>query len=71
MQLSVELEREGRWVPIGELTQLPGVVGLGVTREETLAAGHEIASRILADERNEDVRQGRQGRLPVRIPVER
>jgi hypothetical protein len=71
MQLGVELEREGRWVPIGELTRLPGVVGFGLPREETLAALEKMASRILADERIEDARQGRQRRLPVRIPVER
>jgi len=71
MRLNVELEREGRWVPIGELTQLPGVVGFGVAREETLAAVEEMASRNLADERIEESEQGRQKRLPVRIPVER
>lgn len=70
MRLSVELEREGRWVPIGELSQLPGVVGFGVTREEALAAVEEIASEMLADERAEDAEQGRRRRLPVRIPVE-
>jgi predicted RNase H-like HicB family nuclease len=64
------LEREGRWVPIGELSQLPGVVGFGVTREEALAAVEEIASEMLADERAEDAEQGRRRRLPVRIPVE-
>ena len=58
MRLSVELEREGRWVPIGELSQLPGVVGLGVTREEALAAVEEIASEMLVDERAEDAEQG-------------
>jgi len=57
-------------VPIGELSQLPGVVGFGVTREEALAAVEEIASEMLADERAEDAEQGRRRRLPVRIPVE-
>ena len=55
---------------IGELTQLPGVVGFGVTREEALAAVEEIASEMLADERAEDAEQGGRRRLPVRIPVE-
>jgi predicted RNase H-like HicB family nuclease len=44
VRLRVELEREGRWVPIGELTGLPGVAGSGVTGEEALAAVEEIGS---------------------------
>jgi predicted RNase H-like HicB family nuclease len=56
MQVSVELESEGRWVPIRELTQLPGIVGFGVTREEALASVEEVASQMLADERIEDAR---------------
>jgi hypothetical protein len=49
---------------------LPGVVEFRVTRVEALAAVKEIASQMLADERIEAVEQGRQRRLPVRIPVE-
>jgi hypothetical protein len=67
MQLSVELEGEGRWVPIGELEQLPGVVGVGVKREKAMAAVQAIASQMLTDEWIEDARHRR---LPFRIPVE-
>ena len=70
MQLSVELEGEAGWVPIGELTQLPGVVGLAVAREDALAAVDEIALQMMADEWVEDSKQDEQ-RLPVRIPIER
>ena len=70
MQLSVEIEKEGRWVPIGELAHLPGVVRFAVTREDALAAVEEIASQVLGDEKGEDPRQSRQRGLPVRIPID-
>ena len=71
MELSVELESEGRWVPIGELARLPGVVGFGATRVEAPAAVEEIALQMLADEWIEYAMQSRQGRPPVLILVER
>jgi hypothetical protein len=66
MQLSVELEREERWVPIGELTRLPGLVG--VTREEALAAVEEIPSQRLEDERAEDPSRGGEVGFRVGFP---
>ena len=71
MRFTIELEKEGRWVPIGELTHLPGLVGFGVTREEALAAVEEIASQMLEDEGVEDAEEDSQRRLPVRIPIGR
>ncbi len=49
MYLRVELEREddGRW--IGEVSDLPGVLAYGKTRQEALAAVEALALRVLAD----------------------
>jgi predicted RNase H-like HicB family nuclease len=48
-ELNVEVEREedGRW--IGEVTELPGVLSYGVTREEAVAKTKALAFRVLAD----------------------
>ena len=54
---TVEIEREddGRW--IGEVTDLPGVLAYGTTREEAVAKAKALAFRVLADrlEHGEDV----------------
>jgi predicted RNase H-like HicB family nuclease len=54
---NVEIEREedGRW--IGEVTELPGVLTYGVTRDEAVAKTKALAFRVLADrlEHGEDI----------------
>jgi predicted RNase H-like HicB family nuclease len=49
MKLRVEFEREtdGRW--IADVTELPGVMAYGKTREEALAAVEVLALRVIAD----------------------
>jgi predicted RNase H-like HicB family nuclease len=49
MRLRVELEREvdGRW--IADVTDLPGVMVYGPTREAALSAAQVLALRVLAD----------------------
>ena len=46
---TVEIEREedGRW--IGEVVDLPGVLGYGNTRDEAVAKTKALAFRVLAD----------------------
>lgn len=54
---TVELEREedGRW--IGEVTDLPGVLAYGASRDEAVAKAKALAFRVLADrlEHGEDI----------------
>jgi predicted RNase H-like HicB family nuclease len=54
---TVELEREedGRWV--GEVTDLPGVLAYGSSRDEAVAKAKALAFRVLADrlEHGEDI----------------
>jgi len=45
--VDVEREEDGRW--IGEVTDLPGVLTYGVTREEAVAKAKALAFRVLAD----------------------
>lgn len=56
-EFTVEIEREedGRW--IGEVTDLPGVLAYGSTRDEAVAKAKALAFRVLADrlEHGEDV----------------
>jgi predicted RNase H-like HicB family nuclease len=49
MKLRVEFEQEtdGRW--IADVTELPGVMAYGKTREEALAAVEVLALRVIAD----------------------
>lgn len=49
MTLKVEFDREsdGRW--IADVTDLPGVMAYGGTREEALAAVEVLALRVIAD----------------------
>jgi predicted RNase H-like HicB family nuclease len=46
---TVEIEREedGRW--IGEVSDLPGVLAYGTTRDEAVAKAKALAFRVLAD----------------------
>ena len=54
---TVEIEREddGRW--ISEVTDLPGVLAYGSSREEAVAKAKALAFRVLADrlEHGEDI----------------
>jgi predicted RNase H-like HicB family nuclease len=45
--VDVELETDGRW--IGEVTELPGVLAYGATRDEAVAKTKALAFRVLAD----------------------
>ena len=49
MTLGIEIEKEddGRW--IAEVTDLPGAMTYGATRESALAAAKALALRALAD----------------------
>ncbi len=49
MELTLEIEQEedGRW--IAEISELPGVMMYGATREETIAQAEALALRALAD----------------------
>jgi predicted RNase H-like HicB family nuclease len=49
MNLHVETEREedGRW--IAEVTEVPGAMSYGATREEAIAKAKALALRVLAD----------------------
>ena len=53
--VDVERETDGRW--IGEVTELPGVLAYGSTREEALTRAKALALRVLADrlEHGEDI----------------
>ena len=45
--VDVEREDDGRWV--GEVTDLPGVLCYGTTRDEAVAKAKALAFRVLAD----------------------
>jgi len=49
MHLTVETEREedGRW--IAEVSDLPGVLAYGETRDQAIARAEALALRVLAD----------------------
>jgi predicted RNase H-like HicB family nuclease len=49
MRFTVETEREddGRW--IAEVTELPGVMKYGQTRDEAIAQVEALALRVVAD----------------------
>jgi predicted RNase H-like HicB family nuclease len=49
LSFRIDLEREddGRW--IGEIADLPGVLGYGATRDETIVRVQALALRVLAE----------------------
>jgi predicted RNase H-like HicB family nuclease len=53
--VKIDREEDGRW--IGEVTDLPGVLAYGSTRDEAVAKTKSLAFRVLADriEHGEDV----------------
>jgi predicted RNase H-like HicB family nuclease len=46
-QIELEQEEDGRW--IAEVSDLPGVLAYGSTKEEAMAAVQALALRVLAD----------------------
>jgi len=46
-RIELEQEEDGRW--IAEVSDLPGVLTYGSTREEALTAVQALALRVLAD----------------------
>ena len=46
-RIELEQEEDGRW--IAEVSDLPGVLKYGSTREEALTAVQALALRVLAD----------------------
>ena len=46
-QVEIEWEEDGRW--LGEITDLPGVMAYGDSRDEALAKIKALALRVLAD----------------------
>ena len=63
-RLTIELEHDGRWVPIGELTALPSMIGYGGTHEEALAAVEEIGREMMADQLGKDA-----GKAPASVQI--
>ena len=49
VQFTIEVEREtdGRW--IAEITNMPGVMAYGATKEEACANVYALALRVIAD----------------------
>jgi predicted RNase H-like HicB family nuclease len=45
--VDVEREEDGRW--IGEVTELPGALAYGDTRDEAITKAKALALRVLAD----------------------
>jgi len=46
--IETEQQADGRW--IAEVTDLPGVIAYGRTREEAIAAVEALALRVIADQ---------------------
>jgi predicted RNase H-like HicB family nuclease len=47
MKIEIEKEDDGRW--IGEVSDLPGVLAYGKTREDAIAKVEALALRVIAD----------------------
>lgn len=47
MKIDIEREEDGRW--IAEVSDLPGVLAYGKTREEAIAKVEALALRVIAD----------------------
>ncbi len=63
MRFTVETEREedGRW--IAEVTEIPGVLKYGQSREEAIAPAEALALRVMA----ERIEHGEQSIEPIHI----
>jgi predicted RNase H-like HicB family nuclease len=55
--VDIEREDDGRW--IGEVTDLPGALCYGATRDEAVAKAKNLAFRVLADrlDHGEDIQE--------------
>ena len=55
MNVEIDRETDGRW--IAEVTELPGAMAYGATREEAVAKVKALALRVMADrlEHGEDI----------------
>ena len=47
MKIDIEKEDDGRW--IAEVSELPGVLAYGKTREDAIAKVEALALRVIAD----------------------
>ena len=47
MKIEIEKEEDGRW--IAEVSDLPGVLAYGKTREDAIAKVEALALRVIAD----------------------
>jgi len=47
MKIDIEKEEDGRW--IAEVSELPGVLVYGKTREDAIAKVEALALRVIAD----------------------
>ena len=47
MKIEIEREEDGRW--IAEVSELPGVLAYGKSREEAIAKVEALALRVIAD----------------------
>ncbi len=47
MKIEIDREEDGRW--IAEVSDLPGVLAYGKTREEAIAKVEALALRVIAD----------------------
>lgn len=47
-QIDTEKEDDGRW--IAEITDLPGVMAYGASRDEAIANAQALAMRVIADQ---------------------
>ncbi len=47
MKIEIEREEDGRW--IAEVSDLPGVLAYGKSREEAIAKVEALALRVIAD----------------------
>jgi len=47
MRIEIEREDDGRW--IAEVSELPGVMAYGTSRDEAIAKAQALALRVIAD----------------------
>jgi predicted RNase H-like HicB family nuclease len=47
MRIEIEHEEDGRW--LAEVTELPGAMAYGKTRDEAIAKAKALALRVIAD----------------------
>jgi len=47
MKIEIEREEDGRW--IAEVSELPGVMAYGTSRDEAIAKAQALALRVIAD----------------------